>query len=136
MAKFCQVYFLRELTQIPEFCDRQFSTALKKCFHRMDEMIESTVHDLSLSLALMFFFLILTVSVYLCLCRNMNINSNNSGKYRIHPIVSQRLQQTETVTVTREMRMRVLSPQIQMERKFLYQKLCHYFKNYSHNNRR
>lgn len=48
VAKFCQVYFLRELTQIPEFCDRQFGIALKKCFHRMDEMIESEEYEYQL----------------------------------------------------------------------------------------
>jgi hypothetical protein len=43
VAKFCQVYFLRELTQIDHFRERQFDLALKRCFHRMDEMIEDPV---------------------------------------------------------------------------------------------
>jgi hypothetical protein len=43
VAKFCQVYFLRELTQIDHFRERQFDLALKRCFHRMDEMIEDSV---------------------------------------------------------------------------------------------
>jgi hypothetical protein len=52
VAKFCQVYFLRELTQIEYFRDRQFDLALKRCFHRMDEMIEDPVRIFSLSLSL------------------------------------------------------------------------------------
>lgn len=37
------MYFLRELTQINEFRQRKFDLALKRCFHRMDEMIEDKV---------------------------------------------------------------------------------------------
>mmetsp|Transcript_2163 Transcript_2163/g.2127 ORF Transcript_2163/g.2127 Transcript_2163/m.2127 type:complete len:426 (+) Transcript_2163:18-1295(+) len=48
VAKFCQVYFLRELTQIPEFCERKFDLALKRCFHRMDDMIEDEQYDFQL----------------------------------------------------------------------------------------
>ena len=43
VAKFCQVYFQQELTKMSEFYDRKFATALRKTFHRMDEMLEDTV---------------------------------------------------------------------------------------------
>jgi hypothetical protein len=47
VAKFCQVYFLRELTQIEDFRHRKFESALRRCFHRMDEMVEDEVSFLS-----------------------------------------------------------------------------------------
>ncbi|CAE7650338.1 unnamed protein product, partial [Symbiodinium microadriaticum] len=40
VAKFCQVYFLRELIHLEDFYERRFGDALKQCFHRMDEMLE------------------------------------------------------------------------------------------------
>lgn len=40
VAKFCQVYFLRELIHTQEFYDRRFGEALKKTFHQMDLMLE------------------------------------------------------------------------------------------------
>jgi hypothetical protein len=47
VAKFCQVYFLRELTQIEDFRHRKFESALRRCFHQMDEMVEDEVSFLS-----------------------------------------------------------------------------------------
>lgn len=43
VAKFCQLYFQKELVKMPEFFDRDFATALRKTFHRMDEMLEDEV---------------------------------------------------------------------------------------------
>jgi hypothetical protein len=43
VAKFCQVYFQQELVKMPEFYSRDFATALRKTFIRMDEMLEDEV---------------------------------------------------------------------------------------------
>jgi hypothetical protein len=48
VAKFCQIYFLRELTQIEDFRHRKFDAALRRCFHRMDEMVEDEANDFQL----------------------------------------------------------------------------------------
>jgi protein phosphatase 1G len=43
VAKFCQVYFLRELIHLENFYDRNFGDALKQTFHKMDLMLEDEV---------------------------------------------------------------------------------------------
>lgn len=48
VAKFCQVYFQQELVAIPDFYERNFATALRKTFHRMDEMLEDEKYDFQL----------------------------------------------------------------------------------------
>eukprot|EP00602_Paraphysomonas_sp_CaronLab_P008243 CAMPEP_0185019610 /NCGR_PEP_ID=MMETSP1103-20130426/2225_1 /TAXON_ID=36769 /ORGANISM="Paraphysomonas bandaiensis, Strain Caron Lab Isolate" /LENGTH=382 /DNA_ID=CAMNT_0027550025 /DNA_START=248 /DNA_END=1396 /DNA_ORIENTATION=- len=48
VAKFCQVYFLQELTALDEFYSRRFGDALRRCFHRMDEMLEDETYDYQL----------------------------------------------------------------------------------------
>jgi len=49
VAKFCQVYFQQELVKMTEFYNRDFPTALRKTFHRMDEMLEKEEYDFQLS---------------------------------------------------------------------------------------
>lgn len=48
VAKFCQLYFQQELVKMPEFFERDFATALRKTFHRMDEMLEDEQYDYQL----------------------------------------------------------------------------------------
>lgn len=43
VAKFCQVYFLKELIHLEKFYERNFGDALKECFHKMDLMLEDEV---------------------------------------------------------------------------------------------
>lgn len=45
VAKFCQAYFQQELVKQPEFLKRQFPSALRNTFHRMDEMLEDEQYN-------------------------------------------------------------------------------------------
>jgi hypothetical protein len=49
VAKWCQLYFLRELVATEEFYKRKFGEALIKTFHKMDEMLEEESNDFELS---------------------------------------------------------------------------------------